>query len=960
MSGHVLGEPVTEKDIEALGGYTEAFFDKLHDKYGKVAKFYTMGMLNISLADADMIKEAHLKLPIRPDSLFPVLNYLGKENLLFRKDMKQIRLIRERYAKVIRADSTMQMMHDITIEQFEKALDSWEGKDVDVHGELGWQIYDIMGRIMFGGEWSKHGAGPKIRELHQYCIENSNRWAYLPDEVKEKEPDYARYVTCIAELREICGGILDAKRRAGGGGQRMDAFSLLLQEKNADGTPFFDREFAISTMIGFLNGAYDTTHSTLHWTLFHLAKFPEAQERLRSEIFGVVGEKGPFSLFDARKVTHMDHFVKESQRHKATTPFNMRTNPEKDVTIGGVHIPKGTCVTTPYFRVFKEPAVFGPGADDPMCFDATRFEGENQAAIERASFLTPFGGGGRMCLGFLLATVEIKAALICILRRSVLRLSQDVPLPMETILEAGVLQPLKHFKIRFESRSGKAPAAAPAGPPMPPPAPPILEKMGLTCLGENLTVPDFVGGLDTMLAKSIEIGEDVCFYKEMGQEWLLVNSAELGTKLLQQNIQHNLWPGLIAASSAFFGPKVLFILEGEEWMRLRRIMRGELMESQLLNFGSSMGAVAHGMSGRLEHLVGKEIDAYTLVTAYHLDAASKALYGGDIGCVPTFPSRSELVKTYIWFTTELPRRAFAFDNPALNTDYEADNEDNRLMKKMSNIAHGVILDVVRRRLATREADRRKGGRPDMLELFFQAYEKEYGGNQSAEAIEEALGANLVELLFAGFNTVSGTMTNAFYRLSQEPVVVRKIRQEVDSILGNSDRPLDYSDFQKLKYTQLVFQEAVRIYGPSPVMARKLGPRPTELAGKVIPPDTQAMVPLAKLAVDPRYWKDPLAFWPERPEWHDDQGRFLPMSRTRGAFMPFSDGPRSCVGRHFAKMEFTLLIATIFRKYDFTPAPGYVHGTSFNGFGFHPCDRNTQERHVRLIVSKRDKKTSNKL
>jgi len=274
------------------------------------------------------------------------------------------------------------------------------------------------------------------------------------------------------------------------------------------------------------------------------------------------------------------------------------------------------------------------------------------------------------------------------------------------------------------------------------------------------------------------------------------------------------------------------------------------------------------------------------------------------------------------------------------------------MKKMSGIAHGAILDIVRRRLASRKEDLKKGGRPDMLELFFQAYDKEYGTGYDAHAIEEALGANLVELLFAGFNTVSGSMTHAIYRLSQEPMVVKRIRQEVDSIVGNSDRPLTYADFPKLKYTQLCFQEAVRIYGPSPVMARKLGPRPTELGGKVIPPDTQAMVPLANLAIDDRYWKEPLAFWPERPEWHDDRGKFLPMSRTRGAFMPFSDGPRSCVGRHFAKMEFTMLIASIFRKFDFAPAPRYVHGASFNGFGFHPCDRNTQERVVRMVATRR--------
>jgi cytochrome P450 len=291
-------------------------------------------------------------------------------------------------------------------------------------------------------------------------------------------------------------------------------------------------------------------------------------------------------------------------------------------------------------------------------------------------------------------------------------------------------------------------------------------------------------------------------------------------------------------------------------------------------------------------------------------------------------------------------------DPTLNVDYESDNEDNRLMKKMSGIAHAEILKILKIRLASRAADQKKGGKPDMLELFFQAYEKEYGANATAEQIGHELGANLVELLFAGFNTVSGTMTNAIYRLSQEPEVVKQIRAEVDPLLAGRDRPLNFDDFEKLKYTQLVFQESLRIYGPSPVMARMLGPNPTQLGDLTIPAGVQAMVPLAKLAIDPRYWQDPLKMWPERPEWHDDKGNFLPKSRTRGAFMPFSDGPRNCVGQHFAKVEFVMLIATIFTKFDFTPAPGYEHGGSFNGFGFHPCDKNTQERNVRMIVHPR--------
>merc|ERR1712110_440296 len=173
-------------------------------------------------------------------------------------------------------------------------------------------------------------------------------------------------------------------------------------------------------------------------------------EKVRQEILKNVGASGPFSMADVNNVTYLESFVKESQRSKPTTPFNLRTNEERDVSIGGVHVPKGTTVVLPYLLPFKDPAVFGSGAEDPMGFDPNRFEGDNDVAKKRITYLTPFGGGPRMCLGFPLAKIEIKVSVVAILRRARIVLAEDVPLPMKTHTEAGCLQPVTKFKVKFE------------------------------------------------------------------------------------------------------------------------------------------------------------------------------------------------------------------------------------------------------------------------------------------------------------------------------------------------------------------------------------------------------------------------------------------------------------------------------------------------------------------------------
>jgi cytochrome P450 len=68
--------------------------------------------------------------------------------------------------------------------------------------------------------------------------------------------------------------------------------------------------------------------------------------------------------------------------------------------------------------------------------------------------------------------------------------------------------------------------------------------------------------------------------------------------------------------------------------------------------------------------------------------------------------------------------------------------------------------------------------------------------------------------------------------------------------------------------------------------------------------------------DPRWFDDPTAFRPER--WDNDLARRLP----RGAYFPFGDGPRICIGNHFAVMETVLILATVLQRYRLELAPGY--------------------------------------
>jgi len=489
---------------------------------------------------------------------------------------------------------------------------------------------------------------------------------------------------------------------------------------------------------------------------------------------------------------------------------------------------------------------------------------------------------------------------------------------------------------------------------------PPLAKLKLEKVDHNDTPDDFTGFFDRMLKRLPTSGEKAHLgyyteaatlpFGEMTFEWFVCNTPEYGTKLLQANTEHMLWPGLVAASAAFFGPKVLFILEGEQWLRLRRIMRGELIHQNLGVYANTMGAAAYEMSNQLSSGVA---DMYMVAAHYHMDASAGSMFSMTLNAVQQFPQKHSGVEAFVWFTNELPRRAFAFTDAALNTDYKTDNADNRKMWKNRDIAHKFVLECVEKRLK----DGRRKDDPDLLELMMRAYEEDNAGPIDAKLLMKDVGANLVELIFAGFNTVTGTMANALYAIAVDPDIVRQIREEVDAVLKGEDRPLTFADYTKLIYTMRCFHETCRRYSPSPVMARKIGPKDFKCGPVTLPKGTQCMIPLDSLANDDRYWDQPEKFFPGRKEW-DEAAKKNPESggkwygALRGAYMPFSDGPRNCVGQNFAQMEYVMLMASVFAKWDLKPAAGYTHGRQFNGFGYAPCDANTKERVIQMTVTPR--------
>jgi len=171
------------------------------------------------------------------------------------------------------------------------------------------------------------------------------------------------------------------------------------------------------------------------------------------------------------------------------------------------------------------------------------------------------------------------------------------------------------------------------------------------------------------------------------------------------------------------------------------------------------------------------------------------------------------------------------------------------------------------------------------------------------------------MLLAGHETTALTISYAIYSLARNPACEARLRAELDSL--GSAAPLP-SDLERMPYLDAVVREALRLYPPAWAIGRELV-SPLSLAGYDLPTGMELVVSPFALHRDPRFFREPEQFMPER--WLDE-GRAAP---PRYAYIPFGAGPRSCIGNHFAKMEAALVLATLLQQVRLQIVPGYKLG-----------------------------------
>ncbi|XP_050362594.1 cytochrome P450 4g15-like [Nymphalis io] len=165
------------------------------------------------------------------------------------------------------------------------------------------------------------------------------------------------------------------------------------------------------------------------------------------------------------------------------------------------------------------------------------------------------------------------------------------------------------------------------------------------------------------------------------------------------------------------------------------------------------------------------------------------------------------------------------------------------------------------------------------------------------------------IMFEGHDTTAAGSSFVLCLLGIHQDIQARVYDELYGIFGDSDRPATFEDTLQMKYLERVILESLRMYPPVPIIARKLK-RDVKIATKnyVLPAGATVVIGQFQIHRNPKYYANPTVFNPDN---------FLPentQNRHYYSYIPFSAGPRSCVGRKYAILKLKILLSTILRNY----------------------------------------------
>lgn len=338
----------------------------------------------------------------------------------------------------------------------------------------------------------------------------------------------------------------------------------------------------------------------------------------------------------------------------------------------------------------------------------------------------------------------------------------------------------------------------------------------------------------------------------------------------------------------------LLTLEGDAWRQRRRLEQPSFHRASVNRFVEAMVSVTDAglQRWRTRLPAGGTIDAQTEMMLLALEVVGETLFGQKLGDATAtasgraFTEALTLINTWMNTPLQLPLRVPTPTNVRLR----------RALKVLDSQTFEIIANA--RRAPRAEA------RPTLLGLLLDSKDADTGEPLS----DQDLRNEVITLFLAGHETTALLLTWGLDLLGRRPAIVARMRAEVDAVLGTRLPTLE--DTTRLPYLRQVIDEILRLRPPTWAIARNAVEEDVIGGFRVRP--GEIVIPVDYLTHrHPDFWDEPEKFDPDR--WTPERSK----ARHKWAYLPFSLGPRMCIGNVFSLVEATVVLAMLLQRAEFT-------------------------------------------
>ncbi|XP_017108459.2 probable cytochrome P450 4d20 [Drosophila bipectinata] len=231
---------------------------------------------------------------------------------------------------------------------------------------------------------------------------------------------------------------------------------------------------------------------------------------------------------------------------------------------------------------------------------------------------------------------------------------------------------------------------------------------------------------------------------------------------------------------------------------------------------------------------------------------------------------------------------------------------DKVIRERRSTVERAIADGSYRPLSLGDAEIGRKSQMALLDILLQV-------SINGESLTDAdIREEVDTFMFEGDDTTSSGVSHALYAIARHPEVQQRIYEELLDVLGpDPESPVTQALLQNLKYLDCVIKETMRLYPAVPAIGRHTQ-REIKVGEQTIPADTSIYLVLYFAHRDPDHFPDPLSFKPERFLEGQEE------AHETFAYVPFSAGPKNCIGQKFAVLEMKAMISKVLRSYELLP------------------------------------------